>query len=199
MSRPDYGSVADDLHDALGAWASQDEDLGWPLLTFLGGIGQTLQWLSDLVRDSDDGRPGWSSAMDPDLIPAAGLDWLGQFTGVRFVDPTTEQGKRDGIKAHVNWNRGTPAAMRTAAQTTLTGNKTVNILERTSSAWTMTVVTRTSETPDAAATLKALMSQKPAGIVLTHVVSDEPIIDEGTLTIDGAANVQINSAAVGDV
>jgi len=67
--------------------------------------------------------------------------------------------------------------MRAAAQATLTGNKTVIINERDGDsatqpidyAYYLTVETYQGQTPDPAMTQRALLSQKPAGIVLTYV------------------------------
>lgn len=53
----------------------------------------------------------------------------------------------------------------------LTGNKTIFFEERSTSAYTITVITRTTETPDSDAVLRALMTQKPAGIILTYVTT----------------------------
>lgn len=70
-----------------------------------------------------------------------------------------------------NWGRGTPAAMVAAAQEELIGAKRVVLRERfTGDAYLINVVTFTNETPDAAKVLAKLLSQKPAGIVLTHNV-----------------------------
>jgi hypothetical protein len=68
--------------------------------------------------------------------------------------------------------------MGQAIQATLTGNKSVKIIERDVSQWKVTVVVRTSECADSAATLAAATSQKPAGITLTLVVTDGEIWNE---------------------
>ena len=76
------------------------------------------------------------------------------------------------------------------------------ILPRTTSAWTLTVVVRTSECPDPAASERAARSQKASGLVMTFVVTDAPIIDEGgaAKTIDSAeVAVTYDNATVADV
>src|SRR4029077_9853146 len=67
--------------------------------------------------------------------------------------------------------RGSLAAMRSAAQLFLVGNRTVNIYERINSAYHMVVQTYFNETPDPNIVRAALMSQKPAGIVLDYTVT----------------------------
>jgi hypothetical protein len=58
--------------------------------------------------------------------------------------------------------------MVAAAQPHLTDSKTVMLFERDTSAYHLSVRTLTDETPDEDKVLRALMSQKPAGIVLDY-------------------------------
>jgi hypothetical protein len=75
--------------------------------------------------------------------------------------------------------------MQAAVAATLTGSQSVSVLERVGGdPYALTVVVRTSETPDSAATLAAAMTQKPIGLILTLVVSNATIIDSLTGTID---------------
>jgi hypothetical protein len=69
------------------------------------------------------------------------------------------------------FERGTPTRMAKAVRHTLTGNEYVFLKEREGSPYRVTVVTRTSETPSPAATFNAAKAQKPAGLILTHVVT----------------------------
>jgi hypothetical protein len=82
---------------------------------------------------------------------------------------------RQRIASTDGFQRGTVAALRGAAQATLTGAKTVLLRERDHDpadtpnyAYYLTVTTYTSQTPNPAATLAALLAQKPGGIVLTY-------------------------------
>lgn len=85
--------------------------------------------------------------------------------------PGSYDQKLDALKAKLSWMRGTAPAMVSAAQATLIGTRRVVLRERfTGDPWKINVVTFTDETPDAAATLAALLTQKPAGIILTHTV-----------------------------
>lgn len=139
---------------------------------FIEGLCESIAELDSLVRDSDDG-PGWSAILDLDRCPDNGLKWLAQTVGVTIVEGLTPAAQRARIAAHVNWKRGSPAAIVAAAQLHLTGNKTVVMRERyTGSAWKLSIVTYTAETPDSAQTLADILEQKPAGIVLTYSVLD---------------------------
>jgi calcineurin-like phosphoesterase len=83
------------------------------------------------------------------------------------------EAKKQILRDRLSWMRGTPAAMVAAAQTELTGAKRVVLRERfTGDPWKINVVTFTSETTDPSKVLDKLLSQKPAGIVLTHTVVD---------------------------
>jgi hypothetical protein len=91
--------------------------------------------------------------------------------------------------------------MTAAAKRTLTGDDPfILIIERNGSPYRIGAVTRTTQTPDPAVTLAALLSQKPAGLILTHTVSDDALIDEGTRTIDAVdVAVTIDAAVTADI
>jgi hypothetical protein len=95
--------------------------------------------------------------------------------------------------------RGTRRAILDAVRDTLTGTKTAHILERVGgNAYALTLITRPSETPDIAATYRSALTQKPLGMKLTHTLTEDVIIDEGTRTIDSATGT-IDTADLGDV
>lgn len=168
--RPEVGSAAEELYASLGPWAWKDtEDERYQALDFSEALvgGNRLQDLEDIIRDTDVG-PGWSPVMDVDRAPLAWLGWLAQFAGVRTRNGLSESDQRQRIRNTDGMKRGSPGAMRAAAQQYLTGTKYVLLLERSSSAWTLSVRTRIDETPDTAAVLAALMEQKPAGIILDY-------------------------------
>lgn len=194
-------ALSDRIYAKVAPVARQDASFGYPLRKMIEAWCQPIDELASLVAsETDDLDPGWAKLLDPTKAPDSSLDWLSQLIGGRLIANEPAASKRAKIASAVGLTRGSPSAIVAAAQPTLTGHKYVGILERTSSAWTVTVITRTAETPDAAATLRAIMSQKPAGIVLTHVVSDDPIWDEATLTWNavGAAETW-NTIALGDV
>jgi hypothetical protein len=171
---PPMGTFAQDLYGRLAPVAVHDESLGWPLAYFCEALGQMFQDMEDVVRDSEDG-PGWSSVMDLTRVPLLWLPWLAQFIGVTL--PKRLDGETDGdyrtraalyVSNRPGFKRGTPAAMIAAAKETLTGSQYVLFDERNPDAYGLLVRTRTAETASEADTLAALMSQKPAGIVLDY-------------------------------
>jgi hypothetical protein len=106
---------------------------------------------------------------------------------------------RDAIRRQGGRGRGTADAILSAVEDTLIGTQTGRILERVGgNAYALELVTRPSETPDPAATLTAAMAQKPAGMSLTHTLTEGVIINEGTRTID-TSTATIDTATLGDV
>lgn len=165
---PALESFADDLYDALLPVAWLDGETGWHLAFYCGAIGAMFQSVADVARDTPDG-PGWSAVMDLDRCPDAWLPWLGGFAGVTVPPGATPAQARAWIHGTDGFRRGTPAAIRAATAATLTGSKTVVMQERLGgNAYVLGVYTLTPETPDAAATLRAILSQKPGGIRLDY-------------------------------
>lgn len=194
---PAMGSIGAELYAANEPLAYADPINDYALAILCGAIGAMWQQVADLAEERD-GRPGWSPLVDVETSPGYALPWLAQIPGVQLTTGEAEAEQRDEVREHAGEARGRPASMRAAGAKTLTGTKTVRIVERTTSAWTLTAITRTSETPSPAATLAALMSQKVGGDILTHVVSDAPVIDEWTRTIN-ATTATIDSLTVADV
>lgn len=179
-----------------------------PILTtdfeqYLAAIVAMFAEVEQYTLDTDDGD-GWSILLDVDRCPAKALPFLGQMIGVDVPVGMAEADARALIRDRPQWRRGTPSRMIEVAQATLTGSKFVDLIERSAAAcpadpaYGVTVVTRTSETTDPAVTLAALLAAKPAGLVLLHIVSDFPIIDEGSRTLN-ATSATIDAASFGDV
>lgn len=119
-----------------------DKYLGYPLLKWLDGIGQILGRITDLaMTDPDTGDIGWSIILDPDRCPTYALPWLAQLVGVRFdATQNTDAAQRAAIKAEQSWQRGTPAAIQAAAAKYLNPGQSVQIYERDTSPYHLTVV-----------------------------------------------------------
>lgn len=150
------------------------EDPNTDLEFYIGALSSMFEQSEDAVRDGQ-GSPPFSMMFDPDIAPIAALAWLGQFVGVAperrsqyELEDTFYVRQRQRIKDHLGFERGTAGAMRAAAESYLTGNKTVLFRERDGSAYHITVVTRVSETPDSGKVLRALTDLKPAGITLDY-------------------------------
>jgi hypothetical protein len=158
-------AFADDLRTALAPLATPD------LATYAGAIGAMFAPVDDLVRDTDAGD-GWTALLDVDRAPADALAFLAQFVGVRLQADLTDAAQRARIVGTDGFKRGSAGAVRAAAQQYLTGARRVIFRERDGGAYRLTVITYTADTPDPAAVLRALLAQKPAGIILTHLVEN---------------------------
>jgi hypothetical protein len=195
---PAMGSIGAELYAANEPLAYADPSNDYGLAVLCGAIGAMWQAVADLSEERD-GRPGWANLVDVETSPTDALPWLAQIPGVELTAGATPAQQRDEVRRRSGQARCRPASMRDEAKLTLSGtNPQVRIVERTTSAWTLTVITRTSETPNPAATLAALLRQKVGGDVLTHVVSNAPIIDEWTRTLDATTAV-IDSLTIADV
>ncbi|MDQ2727586.1 MAG: phage tail protein [Actinomycetota bacterium] len=133
------------LYDACGPWAEADRaDPARSLLRWLTGIGDLIQPLDDLCRDSEDG-PGWSQIVDVNRAPTYVLPWLGQWVGV-IVDPTlTDAAQRTQIETEQGFARGTVAALVAAVQPYLTNRRVVHVVERDGGPYMLTVVVFTRD------------------------------------------------------
>jgi hypothetical protein len=168
----------------------------------LGALAHAIslpgEFYEAFVRETT-GYSAHGRLMDPDTSPVGALAWLGQFAGVSFLPSDTEATQRSRVKTAAGFYRGTPQAMLDEVKPTLTGTQYASVLQQVSgNRWAMSLITLSTETPDPTATITAALRQKPAGIALTHVVTTGPIVDQGTRTIDAAANT-IDSATLADI
>lgn len=199
MPQPVLGSFAQGLYDAIAPLAYDDKNNGWALALYCNAIGEMFQEIEDYARDSVDanGRviPGWSSIVDVNRAPSAGLAWLAQLVGVTLDQRLSDADQRAQIRNVGGWDRGSLASIAGAPLPYLTGTKTVIIRERdpgacaAQPAYGLTVITKTSETPNSAAVLAALLAQKPAGLVLNYVVLAG---NDYTLVYNGGATTYAN-------
>lgn len=166
MPRPATTPFSEAVYALLEPVADQDEDLGWPLLTFIVACSSMIDPVDTIVRDNG-AIPGWAVALDVNNAPLWVLPWLAQFAGVHLDTSQTDPIQRAQILQHTLFNRGTLAAMILAAQATMTGSKTVSVTERAGDAWTVAFTAAAGEVPSVAATLAAINAVKPAGIIVT--------------------------------
>lgn len=158
------------------------------LQNYLSAIGRMFEPAETAARDNK-GNPPWSMMFDPDNAPTYALAWLGQFVGVELdirsqfeSDADYWARQRQRIKSHLGFARGSLPAIEAAAGLYLTDNKTVFIQERDGSAYHITIITRTAETPDSDKVLREILRQKPAGITLDYVVVAGRTFRETTAT-----------------
>jgi len=167
--RPLVAPVTEELYTALLPLAWEDEQHDWATLKLLEVSAFLLQEIEDLVRDTPAG-PGWSVVMDVNRAPAKWLGWLAQFAGVQLQRGLSDAAQRARIATTDGQQRGAPNALIGAARQYLTGAQTVILRERDGSAYRLTVITYTSQTPNQAQALAAMLEQKPAGLVLNYLV-----------------------------
>lgn len=142
------------------------------LQIYATALSRMFSQVNGLVRDADAG-PGWSALLDIDRCPTSALPWLAQIVGVTLPADASDSLMRATTRNTGGFRRGTLASIRGAAQALMTSatpgvEPTVFIEERTGSAYQLTVITYTSETPDADAVEAAIRAQKPAGLILTY-------------------------------
>ena len=185
-----------ELYDELWQLADDlDEPRGYVLAHVSNALGLMRVAAMDLFEDRD-GRPGYSQMLDIERLPAsAGFGYLGQIVGVRPTVGAADEVQRDEVRRKAGKDRGRPSSTIAKVKATLTGDKVVRVVE---GVWTHTIITRTSETPNPAATYAAMLSDKPEGDLFVHIVSDAPIIDEWTRNID-ATTADIDSLTLADV
>lgn len=167
---PVVGDFAQRLYDRLGELTVQDANLGYPLLTYLGAIGDNLiEDLYQIIIDQPDGTPGWGILLDPLRCPVFALPWLGQLVGVTVDTTQTEANQRAQIQAVGGWYRGSVGSMLAASKPFLSGTKFSQLVERYGGdAYAILYITHSAETPaDPTAMQNAVLAQKPAGINLT--------------------------------
>jgi Phage tail protein (Tail_P2_I) len=172
VSTPELTIFADELYDRLApaAWADATQYPAFPLRTYSQALAAMFDQVSEVVHDTDQG-PGWSALLDPARCPAWALDWLANVAGVALLPGLDEAGKRQMIASLPGQARGTPAAIAAAVRVTLTGTQYVRVIERyQDDAYALAIQTRTDETPDPAQSLRAALTQKPAGLTLAMLV-----------------------------
>ncbi len=162
--------VANEIYGLIEPLTYADQELGFPLLKYLDGIGLMWDDLNKIIRDRlmPNGVvvPGYSMVMNLNECPENWLPWLGQFTGV--TAPPAQPGlDRELIMAASGMNRGTPAAIKAWVAQRLTGQKRCDLFERSEGkAYKLVVVTYAAETPNEAEILQGLLGEEvvPAGI-----------------------------------
>jgi hypothetical protein len=162
-------TAADRIYNRLTPLADGDEAAGYPLYGLVEALTLPQDPLEEIVRE-DDTHPAWTRAVDPNEAPLWVLPWLAQLVGVEWQGPSSEALRTKTLE-RPRYRRGTPSAIRSAAQTTLTGTRTVFIGARPyGSPWRLSVGTLGSETPNAALTTRAILDEKPAGVILETLV-----------------------------
>lgn len=181
MPAPELNDFATLLYDRLEPLAYADSTQSYSLAHLCQAIGIMYEDLYDVLG----GDNPWSVLFDVENIPLAFLPFLAQFLGARIPAGSDEETARSYVRTPSGLERGTVASIVAATQRTLTGGKNVVIIERQGgNAYDLLIHTRVAETPDAAATEASIITQKPAGIILSYVVSDDEAWDEAVADWD---------------
>lgn len=166
-NEPTHTAFGARLRDRTQPLAPEDARHGFAHAYLSEALSRPYEQVAE-VFDPPGDIPPVAPLLDPELCPVWALPWLAQFVGLSIPVGIPEDGARTLIAKASGFVRGTPAAIEAAAGITLTGNKTVYFRERDGSAYRLEVVTLTSETPDPIATERAILAQKPGGIMLTY-------------------------------
>jgi hypothetical protein len=189
MTAPPTTQLAADAYALLEPVWAGDDQRGYPLLTFLGGLGEAFRQVEEIAR-AQQGREPYQQAYDIDRAPDWFLPFLGQFVGVPVVPGADPSVQRQQIRAEAGFVRGRPSTLVSAVQATLTGMQRVELRERFTDAWTIDVRTLMAETPDTTKTANAAQAAKATGLVMTVGTRSIPLVDDGTKTVDlGTATV----------
>lgn len=139
------------------------------------GLGYNVE---DVPNRPDDRPLGTTSDLvDPRTANTEWLPWLMQFAGTDIGIFSTNEEAREALSNITgNFSDGTISAISAAVQSVLTNTKTVRIFPHTTdmtqigqaTQWDLSIVTRTSETPDLSVIERAVIERdaKPAGVVL---------------------------------
>lgn len=186
MTQPVVAPFTQRVYERLpGFYRDADVDQGWTLLRYLsllgdqaGEVDALYERIQYLPPDAGGASGDTSDLTDPTTADREWLAWLGQMLGVIVTPGMSDQAARDAVAfASGGWRAGTRAAMADAARSALTGTRYVRIYDHSdemppgdATQWDVLVVTRSSETPDPAVVLDAIVEKgaKPAGVVLHH-------------------------------
>jgi hypothetical protein len=185
--------VDPNTHSALGKrltertqpLAPDDATYGYAHAALCEGMMLPFEQVAEIIDPPDPLLP-WEPLFDLDLCPDWALPWLGQLVGVRVPIGLSEDDMRRFVRELALHKRGSPEAIIAAAKFALTGSQTVILHERDAgSAYRIEVVTFTNETLDPAALTRAILSQKPGGIVLASITTTGWIYQDMTLAFTG--------------
>jgi hypothetical protein len=166
-----------------------------------GALGEPFERVALVAYgDEEAGIPAGRVLDDPAVAPDWALPHAGLYTGGTMpprLDGESETDylarARDALVYPHGIRRGTHAAIKLAGAPFLTGTKSIAVLDDVGGPYDLTVRTRTSETPDPAAFRRAIEGSIVSGgakgairaeLVLLHVVSEDPLINEIHRSID---------------
>jgi hypothetical protein len=173
----------------------------------------TLTLISALVRGDEEvwalaEYPGAAAYLAPDVAPPEWLPLLANATGARPLPSMTDAQRRAEISSPFDRRRGTNDAIIEETKRHLSGpSPYASLIERSDPGSPaadapddLTIITRTSETPaDTTALELAWERVVPVDLTIHHVITDEPIINQGSKIIDNVTTATIDDATLTDI
>jgi hypothetical protein len=176
MPEPVYTATTERLYARLPelyrlADAGQDYKLKRYLSAAVDRLG-AIELLADRIAAG--------ALTDVNLADDRWLPFIGQLVGVTLDPKLTPVERRDAVRyAPSGWRAGTKGAVADAAKSELTGTRYAVVRDHslpgtggigTGGQWDIVIITRSSETPQAAAVVNAVLAKgaKPVGVSLYH-------------------------------
>jgi hypothetical protein len=187
MTEPIFDESTERTYDRLpGVYKFEDTNHDWTMKRYLSGACKALFELDTLITrfrytPPEDGYLEevdlHSDLVDPVTADASWLPWLSQLVGVHSEQLLTEAAQRDRIAQAFDGARpGTKSAIIQAAQTVLTGTKTVYVYQFSNDTsginggteWEILILTLSDETAGDVIAAVTNLGAKPAGVKLYH-------------------------------
>jgi hypothetical protein len=168
----DLGDTGRDYYAKTQPVAFGDPRNGWAWARYCAALSILLDPVSTMVRDDDQGNPGWTALASPNRCPSPWLRVLAQWAGIRRWDAIDDVDLRNliGPRSPGLW-RGTRAAMAAAVRRFLPPDGTIYLEERAGGdAYAFRVFTYDFDEHDPALVEAALLAAKPAGLTLIYEV-----------------------------
>jgi hypothetical protein len=183
VSAPVLEPEAARLYQQLLPMAGDDEANGYATAHLCAVLKAPIERVARIALDQGEAS-GYSSLLNVDDCDAEDLPWLGQFNGTALSGSEPEEEARRLIREARGSHRGTPSALLSDLMATLTGAKSVQVLERVGSPFENRFVVQEGEMPDERPSLAALNDRttKPLGTVNTIEVGIAPTWDNATRT-----------------
>lgn len=161
-----------------------DPDHDYTALRLVAALAAALETLTDLLAVAEP-EPDGSALLDPQRTPRPYLAWRGAIAGIDITtvpiaaqrDLVADAVGSDGIARR----RGSRPAIQAAVNRTLSHlSPPARVWANLGGAqpWIVSVITNTDQTPDAAASLLAALSETPAGMnVELQVVENVALVE----------------------
>jgi hypothetical protein len=160
--------------------------------------------------DGDTILEPWAALTDPRVAPLWAIphvaQWMGGVPPIRRAGETDDEyltrARAELIRPR-GMLRGGQDSLKITTRAFLTGTQTVRVLERPDGdLWSAIVLVKTSEIGGRTSQLEAALNDNeivPVGFEITVIPDDAPLVDEGTLTVNAAGTITIDTATLDDV